>query len=184
METTSKAEFAKRLGVSKPRVSQLVGQGLPVLPDGRIDLSAALQWVAAHVDRSQATRRGGSPAVARRSAPEPPAPLSASARHHSADVLQPDAGEILLRAKAKRALVDLRRAERLERIAEGELAPVAEMRSEYDARVRNARAKLLGLGHRLAPRLAIESDAGRCAEIINGAVLEAMVDLAAPGGQE
>jgi len=58
------------------------------------------------------------------------------------------------------------------------------VRSEFDSRVRNARAKLLGLGHRLAPRLAIESDAGACKVIVDAGVAEVMADLASPGGEE
>jgi len=186
MEIASKTEFAKRLGVSKPRVSQLVAQGLPVLPDGRINLAAALDWVAARVDRTQATRRGGSPAVAHVPALVAPSsrPSSPGSPSSSCDVFEPDAGSILLRAKAKRALVDLRRAERLERLAAGELAPVTEMRGEFESRVRNARCKLVAFGHRLSPLLAIESDVARCNELIEAAVAEVMADLAAPGGAE
>ena len=44
VETITKAAFARELGVSKPRVSQLVQIGLPVLPNGRLDRRAALQW--------------------------------------------------------------------------------------------------------------------------------------------
>ena len=185
METASKAEFARRLGVSKPRVSQLVSQGLPVLDDGRIDLAAGLAWVAQHVDRAQVTQRGGSPAVAPGPALVPPAsrPVPLVSRSDSG-VFEPDAGSILLKAKAKRAVVNLRRAERLEKVAAGELAPVIEMRSEFESRVRNARSKLLAFGHRLSPRLAIESDVARCNEIIEAAVAEVMADLAEPGGQE
>ena len=81
-------------------------------------------------------------------------------------------------------MVDLRRAERLEKVAVGELVPADDVRSEYEGRVRNARSKLLSLGHRLAARLAIESDAGACQAIVDAAVDAAMADLAAPGGEE
>jgi phage terminase Nu1 subunit (DNA packaging protein) len=43
--TIAKSELAKKLGVSKARVSQYVKMGLPVLSDGKIDLSAALNWL-------------------------------------------------------------------------------------------------------------------------------------------
>jgi hypothetical protein len=43
--TLSKSELAERLGVTKGRASQLIGQGLPVLPDNRIDALAAAEWV-------------------------------------------------------------------------------------------------------------------------------------------
>jgi hypothetical protein len=44
----SKAELSEELGVSPPRISQLVGEGMPCRPDGRVDLEAACQWL---VDR-------------------------------------------------------------------------------------------------------------------------------------
>ncbi len=44
VETITKAAYARELGISKPRVSQLVQMGLPVLSNGRLDRGAALQW--------------------------------------------------------------------------------------------------------------------------------------------
>ncbi len=41
----SKASFAKRLGLSRGRISQLAKQGLPMLPDGSVRVEAALKWV-------------------------------------------------------------------------------------------------------------------------------------------
>jgi plasmid maintenance system antidote protein VapI len=43
--TLTKSELAERLGLSKGRVSQLVAQGLPVLPDGQVDAIEAARWV-------------------------------------------------------------------------------------------------------------------------------------------
>jgi hypothetical protein len=43
--TLTKSELAERLGLTKGRVSQLVAQGLPVLPDGKIDAVEAARWV-------------------------------------------------------------------------------------------------------------------------------------------
>jgi hypothetical protein len=41
----SKSELALRLGLTKGRVSQLIGQGLPVEPDDRVDAIEAARWV-------------------------------------------------------------------------------------------------------------------------------------------
>lgn len=49
-ETISKAEFGRRIGVSRARVTQLVGEGLPVRKNGKIDFAKAAQWVARHLD--------------------------------------------------------------------------------------------------------------------------------------
>lgn len=46
----SKAEAARQLQVSKPRVTQYVQSGMPVLPDGSIDLREARQWLEANLD--------------------------------------------------------------------------------------------------------------------------------------
>jgi transcriptional regulator with XRE-family HTH domain len=43
--TLTKSELAERLGLSRSRVSQLVAQGLPVEPDGRVDAVEAARWV-------------------------------------------------------------------------------------------------------------------------------------------
>lgn len=45
MQVVTKAEFARRLGVTRGRVSQYAAMGMPVRLDRRLDLSVALQWV-------------------------------------------------------------------------------------------------------------------------------------------
>ncbi|MEW9838333.1 hypothetical protein [Mesorhizobium marinum] len=54
METSSKSAFARRLSLSKSRVSQLVAQGMPVNEDGSIPVAEALRWFRANVG----TQRG------------------------------------------------------------------------------------------------------------------------------
>jgi DNA-binding transcriptional regulator YdaS (Cro superfamily) len=49
MTVVRKSELARRLGVSRPRVSQFVALGLPVRHDGRIDLERACEWVLNNV---------------------------------------------------------------------------------------------------------------------------------------
>jgi hypothetical protein len=43
--TVSKSELAEELGLSAGRISQMIATGLPVLPDGALDLAEAAQWV-------------------------------------------------------------------------------------------------------------------------------------------
>ena len=50
MPLVSKSEFAQTLRVSRARVSQYVKQGLPVRPDGLLDLDEALNWVTRNVE--------------------------------------------------------------------------------------------------------------------------------------
>jgi plasmid maintenance system antidote protein VapI len=171
METLLKSEFAKRLHVSKARVSQMVQKGMPVTAEGKVDVAEALNWIESHIDLSHkdsvARRQSAQPAAS--AAPAIPAPTS--------DRLPTDPGRILLTAKAKRALVELRRAERLERLENDELVEAAEVRRAIDSLIANAKSKLLALGHRLGPRVAIETDASRCQILIDDVVSEALLDL-------
>lgn len=45
-----KSDFAKLIGVSPGRVSHMVRDGLPVEPDGRIDVARGKLWIQANVD--------------------------------------------------------------------------------------------------------------------------------------
>ena len=45
----TKSVLARELGLSKPRISQLISMGLPVLPDNRVDLATAKRWFADNV---------------------------------------------------------------------------------------------------------------------------------------
>ena len=63
-----------------------------------------------------------------------------------------------------------------------ELMPVAEVGQKIDAMINVAKSKFLSLGHKLAPRLAVESDAAKCQQIVEEEVREILTDLAAAGG--
>ena len=110
MEPTvlSKAELARKLNVSRARVSQLCHAGLPVLANGKVELQAALNWISTHVDRSRDVGR------THRTAPAPQMGIANPP-------MQADAGRALLIARAKKALADAKRAERVERQQAGEL---------------------------------------------------------------
>ena len=54
-KSVSKTEFAKLIGVTPARVSQLLLRGLPTLAGDRIDPTAGRAWLEAHV----APSRGG-----------------------------------------------------------------------------------------------------------------------------
>src|SRR5687767_14474286 len=51
----SKAAFGRAVGISRQRVDQLIKNGLPVRPDGKVDLAAGSAWVKKNV----ATREPG-----------------------------------------------------------------------------------------------------------------------------
>ena len=64
-KTDTKAGFAARVSVTKGRVSQLISQGLPVQPDGRIDIEKGLAWIEDNLDP---VRRGKGGTVTGRTA--------------------------------------------------------------------------------------------------------------------
>jgi hypothetical protein len=51
--TVSKRGFAEELGVSAGRVSQMIKDGLPVEPNGRINIDAGRAWYRANVDANR-----------------------------------------------------------------------------------------------------------------------------------
>jgi len=57
--TLSKKGFAEHLGVVPGRISQLIEKGLPVLPNGRIDVSTGVAWYRANVDPNRRRGDGG-----------------------------------------------------------------------------------------------------------------------------
>ena len=46
-DVITKAELARELGVSRPRVTELCQAGLPVRPNGKLNRMQALNWVKA-----------------------------------------------------------------------------------------------------------------------------------------
>lgn len=60
LRSVSKKGFAELVGVSPGRISQLVSRGLPVEPNGKIDIARGKLWIAENVSttRSNAQVRG------------------------------------------------------------------------------------------------------------------------------
>jgi hypothetical protein len=125
--TVTKAEFARLIGVTPGRVSQLIKIGLPVEPNGRIHLEKGREWVRENVD-----------AARRRSlleAGEPAGGLAANPR--------------AVRAIAEAKLASLK-ADRLEKSLINRAATLRAI----EARARQERDAWLGWVHRAAPELA------------------------------
>jgi hypothetical protein len=111
--TLSKRGFAEAIGVSQARVSQMVGAGLPVEPNGRIDPAKGRAWVAANVDPNR--RR----AMADHEVLDlPGVPLSAKREREAADAMtarlkaEKLAGNLLDRSAALRAIEGRARMDR------------------------------------------------------------------------
>ena len=63
----TKTGFAARAGLTKGRISQLIAEGLPVRPDGRINVDAGLTWIENNLDPGR-RNKGGAPSVTGKSA--------------------------------------------------------------------------------------------------------------------
>ncbi|MGP8243863.1 MAG: hypothetical protein ACLQVN_05010 [Bryobacteraceae bacterium] len=166
MIEVSKSELARRLDVSKGRVSQLVRQGMPVLPSGLVDFDACCRWIDQHVDRGHSgwgtTRK---PPAASPPAASPPrqsvAPLPGPA-----SAIGADPAKVLLVAKAKRALADAKRAERLERKQAGELFERTEVNTYITNFSTLARDHVLTQAERLAALLVPMTDEKQIYDLI------------------
>ncbi|MBB4287620.1 hypothetical protein [Roseospira goensis] len=72
-EVVSKSELARRLGLSRGRVSQLVQDGMPTRDDGKLDEAEARAWYEANIDPS---RRRGRPVASVSGPAGPDAPAT------------------------------------------------------------------------------------------------------------
>ena len=173
MASLSKGEFAKHVGLSPGRISQLIRRGLPVGPDKRIDLAAGVGWISLRVDptHKDALRCHAclNPSVPALTSPQPPPPQS--------PVGSADPSEVLLRAKARLALLDVKRSERQEKQVLGELVEIEKVAGVVERLVFATKCRLLALPGRLGPRLAVERDPDRCAKLIDHGILEALQEL-------
>jgi DNA-binding transcriptional regulator YdaS (Cro superfamily) len=163
MKAITKSALARRLGVTRGRISQLCSQGMPVLANGCVDVDVACQWISEHVDRGHSgwstTRKAESPASAATPSLETVRPRTTSVVPSGpAPAVGNDPGRVLLVARAKKALADARRAERLERHQADELIErtvVVEYTASLSALVRD---HMLAQPERLADRLEGMSD--------------------------
>lgn len=85
-QTVSKAEFSRQMNLSKARISQLIQRGLPVTPEGKIDLDAGKTWIENTVVSGKAGWGTGlrakdrDPKQERGAAPTPPVSLPGAAK--------------------------------------------------------------------------------------------------------
>jgi hypothetical protein len=156
-EIVRKGELAQRVGVSAARVSQWVGAGLPVLPDGRVDLQQALDWITKNVDRSG----GGWPArkaANHGAAVAPPAASIAGLGALPSSGAPLDPNRALVVARARKLLAEAKKAERAERRQAGELIEASTVREYISQLSMLVRDHSLSQADRLATILASVTD--------------------------
>lgn len=152
----TKSDLARRLDITKGRVSQLIRRGMPVLPNGLVDLDACTVWISQHVDRHHSgwssTRKSPAPSAP---PPRPPTRQAPVPEHPGpSPALGSDPARVLLVAKAKKALADAKRAERLERKHASDLLERAEVNTYVSDLSTLVRDHVLAQAQRLAVILA------------------------------
>ena len=159
----SQSTFARRVGLSQQRISQLVRAGLPRLPNGRIDPERGAAWVAEHLDVERRARG------------------KASARETPAKGEPPDErGPSLVEARRRHELVKTERTQLRLKVEARDLMPRAEAARAAFAFTRSIRDSWTGWASRVAPALAAElgAEVGPTFAALDRVVREHLVELA------
>ena len=130
----TKTAFATRVGLTKGRISQLVADGLPVLPDGQIDVAEGLAWIEDNLDPSRRNKGGAF------AAPASPARVSTT----------------LAEAKRLHEIVKVQRAKLAFEREQGQLIETVAATRTVFARARAERDAHMAWVQRTAPLLAAE----------------------------
>lgn len=169
-ERVRQAEAARRLGVSRQAIHELVKRGL-LVPDAdrRVDMEQVREVAAQRCPaRSAAARKVAAEAAATR--PLPDIDLSAAWGDDLSAVTFQD-------AKTMREVFEARAARLRYEVAAGELIDARRAAAAVTTAASNMRLTLEALPDRHAARLAAETDEAACAEILSGAVNEVLLAL-------
>ena len=135
--TESQQAFATRVGLSSARISQLIGQGLPVDQRRRVRIEPALRWMEANIDPD----RSATNKVNAMGAP---------------DATPPQGGPTLADAKRAKEILNVQRGRLRYEREKGELLHRDTVRRWVVDRAAQERDSLLAWVSRVAPRLAAE----------------------------
>ena len=133
LKTLSKKGFAELIGVSQGRVSQMIADGLPVEPNGRVDRAKGIAWVDANIDPNR--RRALQPDEAKAAAVSSFASPRAMRDTHEAEIARLKAGKMAAN------LIDRKAALRA-----------------VETRAKGERDAWIGWVNRVAPEIARELD--------------------------
>jgi phage terminase Nu1 subunit (DNA packaging protein) len=149
----SKKDFADAMGVSKAMVTKYVHKGLPVTPQGMVDLAPGREWVEANIDR-----------------------LPSKARGKRGKERTDRSGEDLTEARTRKesALASLHELEL--RLRENELAEVSDIAEVWNSIVSATQNRFLGMPSKTA-RLVVGRDVQECQEIIDREIRSALSSL-------
>ncbi len=170
-EILNQAGLAKRLGVSRQYVNQLVLRGVIEIKNGLIDFGEAVRAIEAAQDPARQRTR---PQIAMPADRQAPAPENAAQPDgHSTE---PSVTSYQVARTIKEKYAALHRKLDYER-ASGALIPVGEVIAAWQQLVAAFRAKCLALPSRLAPQLAAVNETREIEAHIAGGVREALEEL-------
>jgi hypothetical protein len=184
----SQREFARRNGVSAEAIRRAVKIGRLPSTNGQLDATKAqLKWDSIKDPQragKKLRRHSTEVSGASLAQPAPPAPTinpAAQAGVDKATSPQVPAERTYDDAKTQREYLRVERERLALDQSRGELVNAADVRKEISEMILQARAKLLRLGHKLAPRLALETDRGVCQALLQTGIDEALQDLVSYG---
>ena len=161
----SQRQFAQRVGLAPSRVNKLIKEGLPVLPNGRIDTEAAIQWLEDNLDpeRRARAKQGSAGAVTGAAVPIPrPAPVRPVAAAPAVPAAPSSAapasaaGAPMAEVRRQHEIVKVARARLRLETEKGRLINRDEVKVAIFNRARRERNAHLAWGLRVAPQLAAE----------------------------
>ncbi|WP_376957712.1 hypothetical protein ABNQ39_11325 [Azospirillum sp. A26] len=145
----TKAAFARRVGLSRARVTQYAAKGLPVTPDGKVDVGAALEWMSRELDPTQRVAQSKAKA---RPALVPPVPVPVEGDNDSEGE---DDGN-LIAARTEHEWLKVERARLALELARGDVAPWAEINRVLFEHGRRNRDAWMAWAQRVVPNMAAE----------------------------
>lgn len=166
----TKAAFARRAGVSAPRVSQYVAAGLPLDATGRVRVAEALVWLAARQSPVKRAEQG-----------KPPLPPARGPASTSADDPDESPALALLRARARREATKADREAMALARDRGDLCDRAEVARALAAFGMAQRDAWIAWCSRAAPELAAElgTDLGRAFAALDRLVRAQLIEISA-----
>lgn len=161
MHHCNKSELAGIFGVTIPTIDQWVRDGMPVADrpnqkgaEWTFETSQAIYWKIGKAIEDKRRRRSG-----------------------AAEGVAPDGDPIKL-AQVRKLIAEAEIKEQKAALAKREVVRVDDAAMVLSAAIGNAKGKLLGLGSKVAPLVAMESEEGACRDIIDAEVREALEELA------
>jgi len=167
----SQAEYARRRGVSRQYIGQMVAKGVIALQDRRVDVAQADAALASMREPARPQRR-----VNPKSEPASPT-VNAKIEPPALPQGGGDLPTLLLKTRIKSEVEKAKLLEIKARVEAGKYVDADDVRSAAFNKARVVRDGLLNIPERLAAVLAAETDAGRIHALLNQEIRAALEEL-------